>query len=286
MGIVSAKGRANLRIADYEDFIQTDAAINPGNSGGALINLKGELVGINTAIFSRSGGYMGIGFAIPSNMAKAVMESLLKYGKVVRGWLGVSIQELTPELKKSFDYQGEGVLVAEVLKDTPAEDAGLKPGDIIVEYNGEEIESVFQLRNLVAETSPGKEVEIKIYREGKYLTLKATIAELKESAPITSPRQASSVQLGMEVSELTPELRRSYNLPKGLEGVMVTALEPAGRAERAGVKIGDVIIKVNRIRVRTVRDFWKAVEASGKEQILLWLWREGANLFLVIPAED
>ncbi len=287
MGIVSAKGRANLRIADYEDFIQTDAAINPGNSGGALINLKGELVGINTAIFSRSGGYMGIGFAIPSNMAKAVMESLLKYGKVVRGWLGVSIQELTPELKKSFDYQGTGVLVAEVLPETPAEKAGIKPGDIIVEYNGEKIESVFQLKNLVAETHPGTEAEIKIFREGKYLTLKTKIAELKESSPaISSAPSSPSARLGMEVSELTPELRKSYNLPAGLEGVMITALEPGGRAERAGLKIGDVILKVNRTRVRTARDFWKAAEASGKNQILLWVWREGANLFLVIPAED
>ncbi len=285
LGIVSAKGRANLRIADYEDFIQTDAAINPGNSGGALINLDGELVGINTAIFSRSGGYMGIGFAIPSNMAKAVMDSLIKYGKVVRGWLGVSIQELTPELKKSFGYDGDGVLVAEVFDNTPAQKAGIKPGDIIVEYQEEKIKNVFQLRNLVAETQPGTQAKIKIWRDGKYLDLTAQIAELKESAPAIARAQVLT-ELGMDVSDLTPEIRRSYNIPKEIEGVVVTSLDPDGRAERAGVKIGDVILKINRTKIRNTKDFWKAVRAIKDKQILLWLWREGVRIFLVIPPAE
>ena len=171
MGIVSALGRANVGIADYEDFIQTDAAINPGNSGGALVNVKGELVGINTAIYSTSGGYQGIGFAIPSNMVKSVMDSLIKKGKVVRGWLGVSIQKITPELAKQFNLKDEvGALVGDVVENSPAEKAGLKRGDVIIEYDGKKIEEPYILRNMIANTSPGEEHQMKVLRENKTLT--------------------------------------------------------------------------------------------------------------------
>ncbi|MEW6585157.1 MAG: DegQ family serine endoprotease, partial [Nitrospirota bacterium] len=178
-GIVSATGRANVGIADYEDFIQTDAAINPGNSGGALVNVSGELVGINTAIFSTSGGYQGIGFAIPSNMAKSVMESLISSGKVVRGWLGIYIQPLTKELAKQFNISDEkGALVGDVIEDSPAEKAGMQRGDIVLEFEGKKVEDPRSLRNMVAGTRPGKEVTVKLVRDGKQKTVKVKIAEL------------------------------------------------------------------------------------------------------------
>src|SRR5512147_1684679 len=179
MGIVSAVGRASMGIAEYEDFIQTDAAINPGNSGGALVNVRGELVGINTAIFSTSGGYQGVGFAIPSNMVKSIMDSLVSKGKVIRGWLGVSIQSITPELAKQFNLKGEkGVLVSDVSENGPAEKAGLKRGDIIVEYDGKRTDEPNQFRNMVANTSPGEEHSLKVLRNDEVITLKVTIGEL------------------------------------------------------------------------------------------------------------
>jgi len=178
MGIVSAVGRANVGIADYEDFIQTDAAINPGNSGGALVNTQGELIGINTAIFTRSGGYMGIGFAVPSNMAKSVMDSLIKTGTVIRGWLGISIQEITPQLAKEFRLpEPKGALVTDVLPNTPAERAGIKRGDVILEVNGRPIEHTGQLRNLVAGLPIGEKVKIKIFRDIQEKELEVTISE-------------------------------------------------------------------------------------------------------------
>ncbi|UCF86975.1 MAG: Do family serine endopeptidase, partial [Nitrospiraceae bacterium] len=168
MGIVSAVGRANVGIADYEDFIQTDAAINPGNSGGAMVNAKGELVGINTAIFSKTGGYQGIGFAIPSNMAKVVIDSLITKGKVTRGWLGVSVQSITPELAKQFDLEKEyGALVGDVVENSPSEEAGLMRGDVIIEFKGQKVEEPYNLRNTVAATPPGEVVEIKVIRNGQ-----------------------------------------------------------------------------------------------------------------------
>jgi serine protease Do len=180
-GIISATGRANVGIADYEDFIQTDAAINPGNSGGALVNVRGELIGINTAIFSRSGGYMGIGFAIPSNMAREVMEALIKKGKVVRGWLGVQIQSLTPELAKKFGLrEAQGVLIAAISEKSPAQEAGIKRGDIILEFAGRRIEDAEHLRKEVAHTDPGKSIPVKIWRNGKEMVLQVQIEELPE----------------------------------------------------------------------------------------------------------
>jgi serine protease Do len=193
-GIISATGRANVGIADYEDFIQTDAAINPGNSGGALVNARGELIGINTAIFSRSGGYMGIGFAIPSNMAREVMEALVQKGKVVRGWLGVQIQTVTPELAKKFGLQErQGVLVGAVSEKSPAQDAGIKRGDIILEFGGKRIEDPEQLRKEVAHTGPGKKVPVKIWRNGKEMVLSVQIEELpKEVVMRPVPQEEES----------------------------------------------------------------------------------------------
>jgi serine protease Do len=190
-GIISATGRANVGIADYEDFIQTDAAINPGNSGGALVNVRGELIGINTAIFSRSGGYMGIGFAIPSNMARQVMEALVKQGKVTRGWLGVHMQPLTPELAKKFGLkEPQGLLVGDVSEGSPAAAAGIKRGDVILEFAGKKVEDPVHLRNEVAATEPGKRVPVKIWRNNKELILQVEIGELpKEVAMRSAPRE-------------------------------------------------------------------------------------------------
>src|SRR5574340_414055 len=193
MGIISATGRANVGIADYEDFIQTDAAINPGNSGGALVDARGQLVGINTAIFSTSGGYQGIGFAIPSNMVRTVMDSLIKSGKVVRGWVGISIQAITPELAKQFNLKDEvGALVGDIVENSPAEKAGLKRGDVIVEYDGKKIAEPNSLRNMVANTSPGEVHQMKVLREGKTVTVKLTVGELRSeehTSELQSPKE-------------------------------------------------------------------------------------------------
>lgn len=283
-GIVSATGRANVGIADYEDFIQTDAAINPGNSGGALVNIRGELIGINTAIFSTSGGYQGIGFAIPSNMAKVVMENLIKKGKVVRGWLGVSIQAITPELAKQFGLQSEkGVLVSDVMEDSPAEKAGLKRGDIILELDGKEFSEPSALRNAVAVIPPGKEVTIKILREGKQITTKAVIAELpaglqKMSAPSEGPLK------GIQVQDITPEVRRSLQLPKRVTGVIVVDVAEGSPAEGFIVE-NDVIMEINRKKVNNTKDYATITGSLKKNQgVMLLIYRNGSTIYLTIPA--
>ena len=195
LGIVSAVGRANVGIADYEDFIQTDAAINPGNSGGALVNIDGELVGINTAIFTQSGGYMGIGFAVPSNMVRLVMDSLIANGRVVRGWLGISVQEMNPDLARQFGLsEARGALVADVLSDGPAERAGIKRGDVILEFDGTPVDTVGQLRNLVAEKTAGSRVHLKLVQDRREKEVEATIRE----QPQESARKEQSGRQGGE----------------------------------------------------------------------------------------
>ncbi len=285
MGIVSAKGRANLRIADYEDFIQTDAPINPGNSGGALVNLSGELIGINTVIFSQSGGNIGIGFAIPSNMAKAVMYNLVEYGKVIRGWLGIGIQDLNPDLRKGFNYEGEGALVGMVVAQSPADKAGLKAGDIITSYNGQKIGSGSELKNLVGDTKPGEKVELKISRQGKEMTITVDIVEMKEEQ-MTQPGAGNPSELGLQVDDLKNELREEFGIPGELQGVVVTAVEDGGRAGEAGLQVGDVILRVNQTIVKSGKDFSKAVEPAGKDQVLLWIWRSAQTIFVVIPPQE
>ena len=190
MGIISAVGRANVGIADYEDFIQTDAAINPGNSGGPLVNTKGEVIGINTAIFSKSGGYQGIGFAVPSNMARLVMNQLIQKGKVTRGWLGVTIQEITPELSQKFGLKtAKGALIGDVAKGSPAEKAGLKRGDIILEFNGKKVDDVGNLRNMVAQSKVGAQIPLTIMRSGKEYAINVTTTELPKDVSETCAGQ-------------------------------------------------------------------------------------------------
>ena len=290
MGIISAVGRANVGIADYEDFIQTDAAINPGNSGGALVNARGELIGVNTAIFSRSGGYMGIGFAVPSNMVRLVMTSLIKEGKVVRGWLGVSIQEVTSELAKQFGVQeAKGALVSDVLKETPAERAGLKRGDVIIRYNGREVSNAGQLRNLVAETPVGEKVRVVVIRDKREKEVEVKIEEQpKEVAAGGGPGGeplANEALAGVGAQELTPELADRLNLPRGTAGVVVTQVEEGSVAEAAGVRAGDVIVEINRQPVKSLDDYRKITKAlRAGESVLLLLNRNGQMLFLTISS--
>jgi serine protease Do len=291
MGIISAVGRANVGIAEYEDFIQTDAAINPGNSGGALVNVRGELIGINTAIFSQSGGYMGIGFAVPSNMVRSVMEQLIKGGKVVRGYLGVSIQELTKDLAKQFNaVEGKGVLVSDVLTDSPAKRAKLERGDVVVEFDGRAVENPTQFRNLVAQTAVGKKVHIKLLRNGQSKELEVTIGEQpKTMAKPELPGEeggespSAGALAGLDVRELTPELARRFNLPGERGGVVVARLAEGSPAAEAGLQPGDVITEINRKPIANLRDFEKAAGGlSAKDSVLVLLLRNGRSVYLTI----
>lgn len=280
-GIVSAKGRANVRIADYEDFIQTDAAINPGNSGGPLVNIKGELVGINTAIFSTSGGYQGIGFSIPSNMVHVIMESLIKYKKVVRGWLGVSIQSIDKELAKQFDLKEEaGALVSDVAADSPADKAGLKRGDIIIEYDGKKVADSLTLRNMVAATVPDTKVDVIVIREGKRKTIGVKIGELPSDA-VASAGEYNNALSGIAVQDLTPEIRKKLNINKRVTGVIVT-----DAPEGTSLKRGDVILEVNRQPVEDAEGYDQLASQIGAgEDVLLLIYRDGGIFFMTLGGE-
>jgi serine protease Do len=290
-GIVSAVGRANVGIADYEDFIQTDAAINPGNSGGALVNARGELVGINTAIFSRTGGSVGVGFAVPSSMTRAVMNSLIKDGKVVRGWLGVGIQEVTPQLAKQFGLKdGKGALVNKVVPKSPAAQAGIEKGDIITAFNGKEVEGPSVLRNAVAQTPIGKAVTVQLLRDRKPLTFEVKIAEQpKEVAQAGAEEETvqdsgkSSALAGLEVRNLTGEIARQLGLAPGTAGVLVSGVTPGSAAEAAGLEPGDVIVEFNQQPVRNLADFKRISAKLGKKgSVLLLVNRRGDELYLAI----
>ena len=282
MGIVSAVGRSNIGLSDFEDFIQTDAAINPGNSGGALVNTNGELVGINTAIFSTSGGYMGIGFAIPSDMAKSVMESILKYGKVIRGWLGVSIQTLTPELEKSLGLKvNEGALVADVMKDSPADKGGLKRGDVITEFNGKKVEDSTILRNMVAASAPGTTVELKVARDGKELPLTVTLGELKERTEIRKTEYKNALK-GVTVQNLTETVRDRLGLPDTINGVLVTGVGEDSPAQGI-LQANDVISEVDRNEIRNLSGYEQVVSKIGEhDTVLLLVYREGGSIYITI----
>lgn len=287
MGIVSAVGRANVGIADYEDFIQTDAAINPGNSGGALVNVKGELVGINTAIFTRSGGYMGIGFAVPSQMVKAVIDSLVSKGKVVRGWLGVTIQEVSPELAKQFGLKNaRGALVSDILEDSPADKAGIKRGDVVIEVDRKPVENAVQLRNLVAGLAIGSKVSVKVIRDKKEKGFDVTIGEQPKDLTrggVPSEEDGGSGGLaGLTVHDMSPELAQRFGLPDE-EGVVVTRVEAGSLADDAGVQRGDLVLEINRQLVRNTRDFNRIAADIGKdESLLLLVNRQGQTLYITI----
>ena len=284
-GIVSAKGRANVGVADYEDFIQTDAAINPGNSGGPLVNLKGEVIGINTAIFSRSGGYMGIGFAIPSNMVKSVIDSLISRGKVVRGYLGVVIQELNEKLAKSFGYDGtQGVLVGDVQPGGPADKAGIERGDIIERLNGERIKDMQQLRSAVAKVAPGKKAMVEVFRNSEHKTLEVAVGELESGLAKAGERDFSS-DLGMATANLTPDMAGRLGLGHA-RGVLVTSVDPFGPAAHAGIRVNDVIVAVEGKSVKNVSEFRDAITGPDLSEGLRMTVRTGSHQrFVVLRAE-
>ena len=290
LGIISAIGRANMGIADYEDFIQTDAAINPGNSGGPLVNLSGELIGINTAIFSRSGGYMGIGFAIPSNMAKRVMTSLQTHGKVVRGWLGVSIQTVTPDLAKQFEAPNQdGALVADVLEDSPADKAVFKRGDIITLFNGTRVKTPTHLRSLVADTPPNSTVKVTVFRDRKDLGLQVVIGDLPKKLVAASSGESGSAQGNHALAGVTVENLASNETRRGgkrVSGVKVSTVEPGSPAERSGLHAGDIIREINRKPVKRVDDFERLTgQLTPKGLVLILLTRGHSTIFLSINAE-
>jgi serine protease Do len=289
MGIISAVGRANVGIADYEDFIQTDAAINPGNSGGPLVNINGELIGINTAIFSRSGGYQGIGFAVPSNMARLVMEQLIKQGKIVRGWLGVMIQEVTPEIAGKFGLkEPKGALVSDLTKGGPAERAGIMRGDIILEYDGKGVSSVSGLRNMVARSKIGSQVRVKILRNGKEYNLNVTIAELPREIATLSEEPEGDIQRnafsGVTVYDLTKEIALQLGLNSNEKGVVVVKVEPGSPGDEAGLKKGDLIQEIDRRKVNNLEDFRRitSVVGSKEDTVLLYINRGGKRLYITL----
>ena len=282
VGVVSALGR-DIPLAEYNDFIQTDAAINPGNSGGPLVNLDGQAIGINTAIFTQSGGYMGIGFAIPINMARGISEQLIKTGKVVRGYLGVIIQDVTPALAQSFGLQkAQGALISEVTEDSPAKKAGLKQGDIILKMDGKDVETSNTLKNEVAMLAPGTKADFEVFRNGKTKDITVKIGERPASLSRTEEQTAQSKgQLGMQIQNLTQELADRFGYTLG-EGVIVTEVLPGGEAATAGIQPGDLIVSVDHKPAKSVSEFEKAIQAAGKNKRALLLVKHGGYAHYVV----
>ena len=281
-GIVSAKGR-HIGDGPYEDFIQTDASINPGNSGGPLINMSGEIVGINTAIFSQTGGNIGIGFAIPINLVKEILPQIKSKGKVTRGWLGVAIQRVTPAIAESMGLdKSKGALVSQVVEGGPADRAGVKVGDLIVEYNGKEISDANELPILVARTAPQEKVPVKVLRDKKETSFTVTIQELKEQEAVASANQKES--LGLTVQRVTPQLAESLGLDRP-RGVVVTSVKPDSAADEAGLQRSDVILEIDRKPIKDRSDYQRAIADVKQGKAILFLIRRGENtIFLALKS--
>ena len=280
-GIVSAKGR-EIGAGPYDDFIQTDASINPGNSGGPLINMKGQVVGINSAIIA---GGTGIGFAIPINIARDLVPQLKEKGRVSRGWLGVVIQQITPDLAKSFGLdKAKGALGSEITKGGPAEGSGLERGDVIIEFNGRPVEQFGDLPRMVAVAPPGTTVSLKVLRKGKERTVKVKLGELPDDEATVATRETGE-ELGLQLQEITPELARAHELASDT-GLIVTDLDPAGVAADAGIRRGDIILEINQSPVRTIAEFQKKVAAVKEGEMMLFLVkrREG-SLYIAVAKE-
>lgn len=292
-GIVSAIGRSNIGLTHYENFIQTDAAINPGNSGGALVDLDGNVVGINTAIATRSGGYQGIGFAIPSNMARELMDQLIQNGKVTRGFLGVNIGDLDDTMAEYYGLdEPHGAIVNRVNEDSPADRAGLEQGDVVIAVNGMPIQRVSDLQIKIASLKPGTDIKLEIVRDGARKTLTAQLDELKdEEEPGFTPKPKDEAddffsRLGFEATELTQPLRREYELPGDADGVLVTKVKALGPAGKANLREGDVILQVDHQPVSDVRDLRSVLEKVGAGDPALFLVQRGdveLHLALRIP---
>jgi len=283
-GIVSSTSR-KIGAGPYDDFIQTDAAINPGNSGGPLLNTAGEVIGINSAIFSQSGGSVGIGFAIPINMAKDLLPQLRK-GKVVRGWLGVMIQKITPELKETLNLKDDkGALVADVSPDSPAHKAGIKRGDVIVSFDGQDVDEMKDLPYIVGSTPVDKNVTVKVIRKGKKKSFKIRVGELKEEG---EPEEAEEQEtnLGMIVEELTPQLARKLGLTE-TSGLVVVQVQRDSSAAAAGLRPGDFILEVDQVEITDLKEFHRIVRGFEKGDTILFLVRRGnSTLFLTLKVDD
>ncbi|MBP7074255.1 MAG: DegQ family serine endoprotease [Rhabdochlamydiaceae bacterium] len=272
-GVISALGRQGLKITDQEDFIQTDAAINPGNSGGPLLNLEGKVIGINTAIASRSGGYMGIGFAIPSNMARYVMDQLVQKGSVTRGFLGIELQTVDKEIAEGFNLpKAEGVLITSVAKNSPAEKAGLQTGDIILELNGKAVKSRDTFRNQISMMDPNSEAKLKVFRKGKMIPLTVKLGSISEEA--ATPAVVSQ-KLGIEVENLTAELARQLGYSAADEGVVITKVKPGSPASLAGLRPGCLIQAINHKKVSNTSDYEDAIAENGQNKRILLLVKYG-----------
>jgi serine protease Do len=294
MGIISAIGRSSVGIVDYENFIQTDAAINMGNSGGALADIKGELLGINTAIFSRTGGNQGVGFAIPANLARDVMQSLREKGRVVRGYIGASVQTLTPELAEAMKLKGQptGALVGEVAPKSPAEKAGIKTGDVISAVNGKRINDSRELRLMIGSMAPGTKVHIEANREGQKKMFDVQLAEMPagmtEEGPEASPEESAQPEKttvfgGVAVADITDDVRTALNLPKGVHGAVIAEVDAESSAGKAGLREGDVIQEVNKQPVKNAKDL---VVVSKKlkpnEKILIRVYSQGRSGYVAL----
>ncbi len=281
-GIISGKGRSGVGLNHYEDFIQTDAAINPGNSGGALVNMKGELIGINAAIASKSGGFMGIGFAIPVNLARKVMRDLIENGKVTRGWLGVYIQNVSPEMAKALDLKAaKGVIVSKVQDESPAQKAGLKEEDVILTFNGKTIDNNVALSTWVAGSSPGDKIKLGILRDGDHKTITVNLGELNNKEIAQADGSVNFSDIGLTVSSLTQATRNKYDLMDLKTGVIITAVKRGSAAMEAGLQPGDAIIKVNRRPIKSTKDLntiFKDLKAG--DHILMFIRRGDANIFV------
>jgi serine protease Do len=287
-GIVSATDRGDMGLEDYEDFIQTDAAINPGNSGGALVDIDGRLIGINTAILSRSGGSQGVGFAIPSDLARSVMVSLIKDGHVTRGYLGVTIQNVNPVLAREFKLKdNQGALIADVVPDGPADKAGLKDGDVVVQFNGHPVADSRRLKLEVADTAPGASVPVEILRDGARQKLAVTVKSLPGGEPLAkaaAPEAADDTGTlnGVGVGDLDQAAREQFHVPKNVHGAVVTQVDNGSAAAAAGLKPGDVIEEINRHPVKSADDAVQLTEKAASKQTLVRVWENGGSHYLVV----
>ena len=285
MGIISALGRSGLGITDYENFIQTDAAINPGNSGGALVNMNGELIGINTAILSRTGGSIGIGFAIPINLVMSIKKSIELHGEVVRGWLGVAVQEITPKIADALGLRSaKGVLISEVIADSPAEKGGIRQGDVIVSINGAAVHSTASMRFLVSELLPGRSIKVGVIRDGGEKVLNVMIGDLSKAQ---SPGQKLVIEgnrflEGATVADITPATRESLKIGSDVEGVVVIDVQDGTAAARTGLKPGDIILQINNDRTTDLQAFTAVLKDLTGRKISLRIYRQGMVMTMTI----
>jgi serine protease Do len=295
MGIISAVGRGGVGIVDYENFIQTDAAINMGNSGGALVDIKGQLLGINTAIFSRTGGNQGVGFAIPANLARDVMQSLREKGRVVRGYIGAAVQPLTPELAEAMKLKGEptGALVGEVTPNSPSQRAGIKTGDVITAVNGKKINDARELRLMIGSMAPGTKAQIQVNREGQTKIFDIQLVEMpagttEEGGPEASPEESAQPEKttvfgGVAVADVTDDIRTALNLPKDIHGAVIAEVDADSPAGKAGLREGDVIQEVNKQRVKNAKDLvGVSKQLKPNEKILIRVYSQGRSGYVAL----